>query len=354
MKFTYNDILSKMKNVYLKNCGKNVYDNSELDLRFKAVASEIFSVASYCEYVIKQGFVQTATNENLDNHAMLRDIKRKVPQKAKGILTFYLKEVYQSDVLVPKGTICSVKDFPFIQYETLNDGIIKRGNLEVDVNAQALDYGFNFNVEKNKITTIVNKPQFVDSVNNKSEFTSGENGESDDALRKRILSSYSARKNGLNKNSIKEAILSIKEIEDANVILNDDGVFKIYLLTTKENQNRKLEEQIEELIGFLKFYNLPFEYIYSKGKKFTVYVNAKLLNEKSKEDTIEKIKKAVLGVCSREIGKSISTNDISKELFKIDNLENFEVDISDNINNVFYTLEDEYPLISNIEVNIYE
>ena len=108
MNLTYDEILNSMKIEFAGEKGEAVKELSDIEARFKAVASEIYSVSAYGDYIMKQSFPQTATSEFLDRHAELRSITRKTASYAKGAITVYRTESsIGSTVSIPKGTIFS-------------------------------------------------------------------------------------------------------------------------------------------------------------------------------------------------------------------------------------------------------
>ncbi|MDE6124700.1 MAG: baseplate J/gp47 family protein, partial [Eubacterium sp.] len=218
MSLTYNEILDSMKAAFQQEKGEPVANLSDLELRFKAVASEIYSVCAYGDYIFRQGFPQTATGMYLDRHAQLRSITRKKAARASGELTFSLSEAASKSVTIPAGTICSAAGRPFIQFATDKRAIISAGRLSVSVPATALRTGQEHNVEAGCVIDMVNPPDYVFSVTNDEAFTGGWNDESDEALRERILSSYSSRKNAVSAEGVREILLSLDEITDALVI----------------------------------------------------------------------------------------------------------------------------------------
>ena len=92
MNLTYDEILNSMKIEFAGEKGEAVKELSDIEARFKAVASEIYSVSAYGDYIMKQSFPQTATGEFLDRHAELRSITRKTASYAKGAITVYRTE----------------------------------------------------------------------------------------------------------------------------------------------------------------------------------------------------------------------------------------------------------------------
>ena len=102
LKITYDEILNNMKNAFYEKSGENVDLMSDLGARFQAVASELYSLSCYGDYILRQSFPQTASGTELDYHAALRDITRKSASKSSGELTFYVDEPIETELTVPK------------------------------------------------------------------------------------------------------------------------------------------------------------------------------------------------------------------------------------------------------------
>ncbi len=217
MKITYDDILNNMKIAFYNECGKNPENLGDISTRLSVVASEIYSLYCNMDYSNRQSFVQTAQGQYLDYHAQLRDMSRKSASKAIGELKFIVSTAIDEDILIPKGTICSVKDKPFIQFETDKDAVLRARSYFVKVPATALDVGDGYNIGVNMVTVLVNCPARIESVTNDEPFVGGNNVESDETLRKRLLNSFKVLPNGLNKQSIEDIVCSLDEVLDCNI-----------------------------------------------------------------------------------------------------------------------------------------
>ena len=178
-----------METQFYNECGEYVKDYPEVELRFKAVASEIYAAHTAADFALKQAFVQTATGEYLDKHAEMRGITRKGASRATGYLSFFVTQEYEENVDIPEGTICSVKDNPLIQFATNYRAFILPGDTGVTIEASALNEGEEYNVPADSITVMVNPPEYIYSVTNQRAFTGGSDPESDESLRQRIIDS---------------------------------------------------------------------------------------------------------------------------------------------------------------------
>lgn len=316
MKLTYNKILNNMKNAFYESAQKNVDLQGDLGLRFQAVASELYSIACYGDYILKQAFPQTATKNFLDYHAQLRDIKRKEATKAYGVLTFVLAEVQETDVEIPKGTLCSVCDLPYIQFETKAKAVIKAGDSEVSTAAAAVDTGESFNAAENTVCVMVNPPMYVQRVYNKQPFTGGHDAESDEALRKRILSSYSVAQTGVSAQSIKETILKIDGIWDCSVS-KDGSRLKVKYVTSDAKLTEQQQTQMRDALMIADITSTQCEISAAGHKNYSLTAEITL---SSCDDLVkEKIESAIKDYLqSLKIGEFLYFGKLNNYLMSID------------------------------------
>lgn len=206
---SFDEILNCMKNAYFDECGENPDMQGDLGVRFKAVASELFDLGVYADYVMLQTSIETATGTYLDAIARECNLQRQAPSKASGRLYFLIDEPLDTDFVIPAGTICARKGQKFIQYITLDDGVIKAGRTYCIVNAKAMENGKAYNCLRHEIDTIVNPCAGVSGVRNDGDFTGGTDAESDFAFRQRILDHIKSTNNGMSQKSLENRIRNI-------------------------------------------------------------------------------------------------------------------------------------------------
>ena len=68
---SYESILSGMKEKYTELSGKEIPEGSDIDIRMKVLAGEIFNNEVNLDYIKRQMFASTATGEYLDLHGKL-------------------------------------------------------------------------------------------------------------------------------------------------------------------------------------------------------------------------------------------------------------------------------------------
>lgn len=328
MSLSYNDIFNAMKTAFYDECGQNAEDYGETAMKFKAVASEIFAVSSAMEYMFKQAFPQTASGENLDRLAVLRDIRRKSAQRAGGVLTFYLNDELEREAVIPKGTVCSLKGLPYIQFATDEAASIPAGSLEVSVRATAIKAGEEYNAPAGQVTVIVNPPSYVAGVKNERAFVGGCDDECDESLKERILSSYSAKNNGINARSIREMLLTIDEVLDAAVKLSDFGEMFVCLRTSDDGISPELEEKATELLGFPLLCGVPLCFVPAQAKLFNVSAEVTAISGADFEAIEHEVHLRLKNYCAkRKIGEDISVSALSLALCGIDGVKSFNLSL---------------------------
>ena len=302
-----------MKTKYFESCGDTVENDSDLDIRFKAVASELFSLSCYGDFILKQAFPQNATGEYLEAHAALRGISRKTPSKAEGEITFYILEEAQSSVEIPSGVICSAKGKPYIQFETLEAGAIPAGGTECTVSARAVEAGSQFNCEAGEVCIMVNAPAGVTGAINASAFSGGSNAEGDASLRRRVCSSYSIPQAGVSCASIREVLLGCDEILDCKGSFEDE-TYTVIVKTRNQSVSPELEAEIKRLIIGSEAFAFAVETEAAQSVPFDLVLSVTGAVGDSEELAAE-AERAVRDLCSNlEIDASLS---LSKTGFSV-------------------------------------
>ncbi len=358
MSLTYNEILNEMKTAFFLEKGEPVKELSDLELRFRAVASEIYSVAAYGNFILRQGFPQTASGEYLDRHAALRSIKRKTASFASGELTFSLAAETQADVTVPVGTVCSVFGSPYIQFATDENAVIPAGEISVTVGATALKAGDEYNAAAGEVTVMVNPPDYVFSVTNEKAFAGGSDEESDEALRERIISSYSSVKFGLNAASLREMILTLDDVTDAYISVDDDweNTVVVCLKTRTSEITQEIKDEVSNLLGFAALCGIELDFISASEQPFDVIAEVKVLSGYNKDDIKAETEERIKAFCSAEkIGKSYSASAIAAACRDIEGVEYIDAFVvSGGAPDAITCGATQYLKLKNTEVSVHE
>ncbi len=269
---TYDEILTRMKTAFFEECGKNVDNAGDIDARFQAVASELFSLSCYNEFLLKQAFAQTASGEYLEKHAQMRDMTRHSATRATGELTFSISYAAETEITVPRGTICSSTEHPYIQYSTTQDGAIAPGETAVTVPAEALECGVQYNCLAGTVTRIVNPPTGIEYVTNKKAFTGGNNVEGDELLRRRIMDSFKISK-GMSREYIEALIMKLDFVRDCRVYDTRGGRVLVRVRTADNTISREQSEQVKDKMLINTLMDEAIAVYASQPEKFSLNID---------------------------------------------------------------------------------
>lgn len=353
MTFTYNEILEEMKKAYFEKCSRRVEDSSDLGARFHAVASELYALACYADFIVRQAFVQTADGEYLDSHAELRSITRKQKSKASGTLSFGLAEPTDAEVQIPEGSAVCVKNSPYIQFETTQSAVIAPGDYEVEVPAQAIAFGSEYNVPAMSAAVMVNPPSGVTYAHNNNPFCGGFDDENDDSLRKRIIGSYRIYQNGINASSAEAKILELDEITDCFVPpATEPNVLDVYVRTYSGSVSDELILQIKEAIGVTELCGTTVNVVSAKENPVTVKAFAVLPLSFDKNEIKERITSEITQAFKAcKIGEALSLSKLSNQI-NSDGFENFVISSTSADLNVITPDAGCYLVLSRLEVYV--
>lgn len=307
---SYKDILNAMQVAYCDECGELPDMKGDLGIRFKAIASVLFDIGVRCDFAMKQSSWKTATGTYLDDIGEACGIVRQAPAKATGELVFYLDAVKTTSVTIPKGTICSKADNPYVQYETTEAKTIAAGNLSCRVKARALKVGLTHNAVVGEITTIINPPASVSLVENDDDFVGGYNEELDEDYRNRIKAYLSTPHNGLNETYIKSKIKEIADVCGAGLV-NERGAFYVYLKTKSGTLSTATKNSIKDILAFMTLLNRAVTPILATSKliDITILVNDDV--DATNEDIISFVKHLIF---SMDVGENIDEDRFENQM----------------------------------------
>ena len=247
---SYEVILQRMKDKYCELSGFEVPELSDIDIRLKVLAGEIFNNQVNLDFIKRQMFPKTATGEYLDLHAADRGLSRKESVKAIGKVKFYISTAIEENLEIPQGTIVATSGSASYRFVTDADAVIAAGTTSVTVPCTAEKGGSGSNVLAESINVLVTTITGVAGVTNTAEFSGGTDEENDENLRARILDSYITISNGTNKAYYKKLALSVPGVTGATVVPRERGVgtVNVYICSNKEEANSTLVKKVQTLM----------------------------------------------------------------------------------------------------------
>ena len=187
---SYENIVKRMEDAYREESGQEVEAVSDLGLRLRVLAGEVYRLQAGMDWLWRQAFPQTATGEQLDRHGAQRGVARQGAEKAQGVVSFSRYLPLEFDLTIPQGTVCAASGEEAVEYETLAPATLPAGDLTVDVAVQAVLGGSGGNAAPGYVNTLVTPVTGIEYVVNQAAFTGGRDPEGDEAYRERILEAY--------------------------------------------------------------------------------------------------------------------------------------------------------------------
>ncbi len=356
MSLTYNQILNEMRKAFYDECGENIKNYSETDMKFKAVASEIYSVAANADFVLRQAFIKTASGKYLDMHAEMRGLKRKEGTKAHGVLTFFVSPDLNREVDIPAGTVCSDKDNPLVQFKTLKSAVCPADKSSIDVECEALANGAEFNCDKNRISVMVNPPDYVLAVTNSSAVNGGGDEESDESLRSRILQSYSCRFNFVTEDAYKQLAMRADGVLDAAFSYDYNNSFmQVCLKVAGDKLPPSISITLGNLLWEYKYAGVKYGYCAATAQKFSAFAAIKVSAGADKATIKAAAEEKIKQLCSAsKIGQSLSSTALVLGLSAIEGIEYAEVSLTPSVAGVVVCDSLSYLSLENAEADVYE
>lgn len=219
---TTEEIYGEMLSLYEEKTGMSLTGESDLSVRLYAAAAQAAALYAQCEWMGKQCFPQTAAGQYLDSHAQLRGLQRKSAAAAEGEIQFYVDKAAAADLPIAAGTVCMTAGC--VRFETTRAAVLPAGSTSVSVPARALEAGTAGNAGAGTVLTMAVAPVGISRCGNSAAFSGGEDEETDETLRARVLASYRRLPNGANAAYYEQQALSFGEVAAAAAIPRSRGI----------------------------------------------------------------------------------------------------------------------------------
>lgn len=214
----YERILGAMQEKYRALTGFDSDGATDIGIRLRVLAGELAALYDRMDDLQAQVFPGTSTGEYLERHAQQRGLRRKAAGEAQGVLRFSREVAPAQDIPIKAGVVCATRPEPQVQFVTTGSGVLRAGELFADVPARAVEAGAVGNVASGAVCLMVSAASGITAVSNPEPFSGGADGESDEALRERILSGYRDISNGTNRTFYYEAAMGCEGVESVNVV----------------------------------------------------------------------------------------------------------------------------------------
>lgn len=193
--------------------------------------------------------INVADAEGLEEIGEKFNIFRPQPARSVAGLVFTLRNVHNTDVVIPEGTIVETDDGE--QYVTMSTGTIVTGQLNTNILAKSSLRGYNTRVAANTLKNLISKIPILNnsiSVNNPSASTGGNDGITDDEYRA-ILKEWPRIFTKGTKESFDNFLTNYEGIDDYRLIPKWDGpgTLKVIIDIPEEASESVTSELFEQL-----------------------------------------------------------------------------------------------------------
>lgn len=323
---SYKQILERMRATYEELSGQAPPELSDIDIRMKVLAGEIYSNMVELDFVRRQMFLSTATGEYLDLHGADRGLRRLEAVRASGQVRFRVFEPAVTDILIPKGTIVATLGPDSVRFETDEDATLSEGGYTVTVPCTAEEGGISGNVAAGKITIMVTAVLGIDNVINLSAFTGGYDAESDDAFRRRIEDTLISLSNGTNAAYYRKLAMSVDGVRSVNVCprVRGVGTVDIYIKSSNPVTPISLVNKVRAVIEAER--ELAVDIDVEAAQRVPVILGIEVVLKDGYEfnSVSEAIRSAVREyVNSTEVGESIGSKFLTKVILGVDGVKDF-------------------------------
>ncbi len=341
---TYDEIYNSMAEKYEELTGIMPDECSDLGIRLRVLAGEIYSSAVNLSWLKRQMFFSTADGEYLDLHAAERGIERRKASKAFGEVRFFCVQPAEADISIPKGTVVACP-LSLLRFETTEDAFIAKSKNSVSVKAQSIEEGRKFNVSENTVTVMVTPPSGVDGVTNTKVFTGGCDEENDESLRGRISSSFRFPVNSTNCAYYKSVAESIRGVGSASVAprVRGAGTVDIYIASEGTKASDETVAQVQKLMDEYREVNVDVKVSSAEPSPVNLYFSIKVADGYDFEEVKERclqILREKIACCG--VGSEVLLCQVSEWVYHVDGVK--ALSIFPGVNADYRFQKDRFPV----------
>ncbi len=323
---TVEEIYQQMLADFEGRIGVDLSNSCDLAVRLYAVAAQIQALSAQTDWVEKQCFPQSAEGKYLDYHAQMRAITRRTAVHAVGTMRFSVNEAASENLAVPKGTVCI--STTGVHYETTQDGVLRAGQLTVDVPAKAVEAGANGNTTENTVIAMSVAPTGIVKCTNPTAFAGGEDAESDESLRARILDSYKRLPNGANAAFYESQAMLYPGVAAAKAVGRARGVgtVDVYVATTAGIPANELLQKIQKDLAEKREISVDVKVLAPTAKPVQVTLSLEIANGAQFEIVKKEVEAALhLYFSGERLGKAVLLSQLHAVLYGIKDLVNYHI-----------------------------
>jgi len=322
---SYETIVQRMKNSYISYAGFAPAEESDIMIRLRVLASEIYQAQVSADYIARQLFAQTAQGEYLDRHAAERGLSRRAAALASGSVKFSEESDEHGDILIPAGTVVCTNT-TMLRYHTTQDVVLHSSDAVVIAPVIADAPGADYNARTGTVTIIVTPVMGIGGVTNVSAFTNGADQESDDELRARVIDSYVNITNGANAAYYKRLAMSVEGVYSASAVgrVRGEGTVNVYLSAKGDIVSYSVKSRVQQLLDEGRELNIDIRAVDANEANITLYI-VLTLQPGYDFDTVSAQVRAQVSeyINGLGIGGDVYLSNIGEVIHHIDGVENY-------------------------------
>lgn len=310
---SFGGILKRMEDAYREESGCPVEAVSDIGLRLRVLAGELYRMQEEARWLKRQVFPQTAEGEALELHGAQRGIARKEAVRAVGEITFTRYIPISFDLPVPKGTVCAAPGEEAVEYETTEDAVLLAGEVSVTVPARAVEPGEKGNAAESAVNTLVTPVEGIQYASNRSPFTGGADREGDEAYRERVAKAYERPVVLGNAAYYEELARSVPGVTSAQAVADGEnpGTVDIYLWGDGVAPGEETLAAAAELLNGRKALGATLSVQAATGKKINLFLKVALPEGAQFPPAKAAIEKALKEwMAKRQVGDPVQPADV--------------------------------------------
>ena len=322
---SYEAIVQRMRESYISYAGFTPAEESDIMIRLRVLAGEIYQAQVSADYITRQLFAQTAEGIYLDRHAAERGLTRRAAATASGGVGFFPDSEEHGDILIPSGTVVCT-GATLLRYHTTEDAVLHSGESYVYAPVIADAPGAAYNARGGTIDILVTPVMGIGRVYNGSPIANGVDEESDDELRTRIIDSYVNISNGANAAYYKRLAMSVQGVYSASAVgrVRGDGTVSVYLSGRGDAVTAAVKAQVQALLNEGSELNVDVQAVDAEDAEITLYIIMSVLPGYDFDTVAAQVRQAVSDhINGLGIGGDVYLSDIGEVIYHIEGVENY-------------------------------
>ncbi len=323
---TIDEIYNEMKDAFEAETGISLNDGGDMALRFRTFAAQLATLQAQADYVERQCFPQTAVGEALDTHALQRGLSRMPASKAAGLIRFSVNTAAAADITIPEGTRCITASE--LEFEVTEDSVITAGSLYCDAPAEALIPGKSGNTAANTVVFMELAPEGVCACTNPTDFSGGCDEESDDALRERVLDSFTNAANSGNIAYYRNTAMAVDGVAAVSVQPRKRGRGTVDITVAAESgiPDTVLIGRVSQLMNGRREICVDVSVSGPTAQNVNVETELKIKDGYNSEEVIAAVESAIQNHFTGKIlGKGLKKAELGSIIFGVEGVENYAI-----------------------------